>query len=296
MGKKDTARMLIDSALAFYPRSPLTDKVTETKAAACFFRQEYDSVLYYTCVPEATDYLLMLRAQAFSYLQMNDSALYYAQLLVPRMTDLFYLDDLYYILTHNDETADVETIRKLSSARADVKKQIQIRHGQLVQAVQLLRQDLYSETSHRPISVYLLAGLLLCMLLCGAGVFYKQWRFRSEKGQFEERRKHELRENVQLILNADNLKEELMWNDYEAMCKMLNYRFQNLAYKLQLQKLNEQDIRLCTLVLLGLKHKQIADILNCSPKSVGKLKDLTARKLGVSGGQLQDKLLNISIL
>jgi hypothetical protein len=37
-------------------------------------------------------------------------------------------------------------------------------------------------------------------------------------------------------------------------------------------------------------------MLNCSPKSIGKLKDLTAKKLGVSGGQLQEKLQNIAIL
>ena len=39
-----------------------------------------------------------------------------------------------------------------------------------------------------------------------------------------------------------------------------------------------------------------ADMLNCSPKSIGKLKDLTAKKLGVSGGQIQYKLQNIAIL
>jgi hypothetical protein len=45
-----------------------------------------------------------------------------------------------------------------------------------------------------------------------------------------------------------------------------------------------------------LSHKQIAEMLNCSPKSIGKLKDLTAHKLGVSGGQLLDELQNTAIL
>jgi DNA-binding NarL/FixJ family response regulator len=59
--------------------------------------------------------------------------------------------------------------------------------------------------------------------------------------------------------------------------------------------LNEQDIRLCVLVLLGLSHKEIADMLNCSHKSIGKFKDLTAKKLGISGGQLQE-ILNSKLL
>jgi DNA-binding NarL/FixJ family response regulator len=63
-----------------------------------------------------------------------------------------------------------------------------------------------------------------------------------------------------------------------------------LATGLSRQGLNEQDVRLCVLVLIGLPHKQIAEMLPCSPKSIGKLKDLTARKLGVSGGRLQSTL------
>ena len=93
MGNKEDALRLVDSAVACYPRSPLTEKVTETKAAASLFREEYDSVLYYTRGAE-NDYLLMLRAQAYSYLQIDDSAMVYAQQLWPRMTNLFYLDDL----------------------------------------------------------------------------------------------------------------------------------------------------------------------------------------------------------
>jgi hypothetical protein len=55
----------------------------------------------------------------------------------------------------------------------------------------------------------------------------------------------------------------------------------------------EQDVRMCVLVLLGVSHKETAELLNCSPKSVGKLKDLTAHKLGVSGGQLRQKMEEI---
>lgn len=48
---------------------------------------------------------------------------------------------------------------------------------------------------------------------------------------------------------------------------------------------------MCVLVLIGLSHRQIADLMNCSPKSIGKLKDLTAHKMNVSGGQLRDRLI-----
>ena len=116
MAHKDSALALINAALQVYPLNPLTDKVIETRAAACYFTQEYDSVLFYT-TPPANDYLLMLRAQAYSFLGQDDSATCYARELLPRMTNPCYLDDIYYILTHNDTAADKEDIRRLSSER-----------------------------------------------------------------------------------------------------------------------------------------------------------------------------------
>ena len=53
LGKKDEALRLVDSAVTIYPQEPLLDKVRESRAAACFFRQEYDSVLVYTAPPRS---------------------------------------------------------------------------------------------------------------------------------------------------------------------------------------------------------------------------------------------------
>ena len=295
MGHKDSAMTLVDSAVHCYPRQPLTDKIIETKAAACLFRQEYDSVLVYT-TPPANEYLLTLRAQAYSYLQMDDSATYYAQLLLPHTTNLFALDDLYYILTHNDNTAGKETIRNLSSQRADVQNAIKVRHGELTKAVEILQQDLNSEkhSSMWLIALILVLGTSLC--IWGALIRRKQRRLQSEKSDFEQARLFELEQNIRHLQESKNLREELAWTDFQSFCTQTDRIFNAFTGKLSAQGLNEQDIRICVLVLIGLSHKQIAEMLNCSPKSIGKLKDLTAHKLGVSGGQLQDKLQKTAIL
>lgn len=296
MGHKAQALTLVDSAVSCYPHYPLTDKVVETKAAACFFAQEYDSVLYYTAYSQTSDYLLMLRAQAFSFLQIDDSASVYAKQLLPRTTNPFYLDDLYYILTHHDVAADKETLIRLSSERADVQKQIKERHGQLTLAVNLLQQELNPEKQAWSIWVIL---LIICgLVLLGWLIFvaWQQHKLRAEKAKFEQTRIKELNDNRRLLLESEDIRQELEWNDFDALCREINKRFHGLAATLQAQDLNEQDIRICILVLIGLSHKEIADILNCSPKSIGKLKDLTARKLGVSGGQLQTKLEKITLL
>lgn len=291
MGHKDSASLLVDSAIHVYPRSPLTDKTRETRAAACFFAQEYDSVLLYT-VPPANDYLLMLRAQAYSYLHEDDSATYYARLLMPRTTNLFYLDDLYYILTHNDSEADKEEIRRLSSARTDVQQDIEIRHGKLTQAVQLMEQEIARTYNPWLMTAYLFVLLISIGLSIWAILIHRRHcQLHHALNEQEEQRYQELTRNIQLVLNAPDLRKELAWDDFAAFCHQTDKRFSGLATRLQSQGLNEQDTRLCVLVLLGLPHKQIADILNCSPKSIGKLKDLTARKLHTTGGQLQEAMM-----
>lgn len=295
MGNKEEARTLVDSALRCYPKEPLTDKIIETQAAACLFAKEYDSVLLYT-MPPANEYLLTLRAQAYSYLQMNDSAAYYAHLLLPQTTNLFALDDLYYILTHNDSTADKEVIRTLSSERADVQKAIKERHGELVKAVEILKQDLAPQEKTNPWKVILLAVLGAGLLVWAALIAKKQHRLHTQKSQFEQTRRFELEQNIRHLQEAEDLRSELEWIDFQSFCTQTDKRFNAFAAKLSAQGLNEQDIRLCVLVLIGLSHKEIAEMLNCSPKSIGKLKDLTAKKLGVSGGQLQDKLQKTAIL
>ena len=295
MGNKEEARTLVDSAVRSYPRPPLTDKIIETKAAACLFRKEYDSVLVYT-TPPANDYLLTLRAQACSYLQMDDSATYYAQLLLPQTTNLFALDDLYYILTHNDSSADKETLRSLASLRADVQKAIETRHGELTKAVQLLKQDLSKKEQAASWKAILLGAIVIGLLIWGAVVVHKQRKLHLETSAYETTRRNELMHNIQVVRHATDMRQELEWDDLAALCRQMDKRFHGLASRLQAQGLNEQDIRICVLVLIGLSHKETAEMLNCSPKSIGKLKDLTARKLGVSGGQLQDKLYKTAIL
>lgn len=295
MGEKEEAYMLIDSAVRIYPYSPLIEKVIETKSAACLFRQEYDSVLYYTNGAD-NDYLLMLRAQAFSFLQIDDSAMLYAQQLLPRMTNLFYLDDLYYILTHNDTKADTETLRVLASERADVQNAIKERHGELTKAVQLLKQDLSKKEQATSWKALLLWVIGIGLLIWGAIMVYKQRTLQKEKSNFEQARRKEFAQNIRQLQEVKDVRHELAWDDFAALCLQIDKRFHGLASRLQEQRLNEQDIRICILVLIGLSHKEIADMLNCSPKSIGKQKDLTAHKLGVSGGQLQTKLEKTAIL
>ena len=291
----------IDNLLIAQPDSgeqalEIADKLISSAAVDLIvvFAEEYDSVLHYT-MPAANDYLKMLRAQAFAYLGTGDSAVIYARELLPRTDNPFYLDDIYYILTHNDATADAEAIRELSSERADVQKAIEQRHGKLMQAVQLLADDLASPRRNmRPLlEALLLAFGCLVIAVTGITVLRERRKLYRESSAHEQARREEFERTASILRTAENLRDELKWNDYEAFCRQTDKLFRGLATILDKEGLNEQDVRICVLVLIGLSGKQIAAMLPCSQKSIGKLKDLTARKLGVSGGKLQKKLQSI---
>ena len=228
MGNKEAAIELVDSAVRCYPRPPLTDKIIETKAAACLFRKEYDSVLVYTA-PPANDYLLTLRAQACSYLQMDDSATYYAQLLLPQTTNLFALDDLYYILTHNDSSADKETLRSFASLRADTQNAIKERHGELTKAVEILKQDLAPQEKTKPWKIILLVVLGFGLLVWAALVTKKQHRLHTQKSQFEQTRRFELEQNIRHLQETKDLRQELQWTDFQSFCTQIDKRFNAFA-------------------------------------------------------------------
>ena len=294
MGHKDSAMLLISSAIQSYPRPPLTDKIIESRAAACLFAEEYDSVLFYTASSN-NDYLLMLRAQAYSFLQIDDSAAYYARLLLPRTNALTSLDDLYYILSHNDATVDKELVRTLSSKRADVQKAIEARHVKLTQAILLLEQNTEEQDHLALIFIALLVALFGLLLSIWALFVWRKHRlWHIEQTTQLQLRRNELMHTIQLLREAPDLRTEIAWEDFTELCRRIDKLFYGLASSLQEKGLNEQDIRICLLVLLGLSHKEVADMLNCSPKSIGKLKDITARKLSVSGGNLYDRLLELN--
>lgn len=163
MGYKDSALALIRAAESVYPLYPLTDKVIETHALACLQADEYDSALYYT-LPPANDYLMMLRAQAYSHLQVNDSATWYARILLTQTDDPEMMDEMFYILMHN---APEEYIDDWSMQQAEVLLTLTQRHNKLMQAVQLLKDDL----SARPTNWVAILELFLMGFCCIAAAF-----------------------------------------------------------------------------------------------------------------------------
>ncbi len=309
-GKKDSCNIIVNQVLDLnYPDSTLNALCYFSKAEGFLKWKQYDSVIvcayqskqYYPDFPSATLQL----AQAYSFLGIKDSAVFYAKQVMELSNALFDQNNALYILTQDDESTDKDAALKISADRSDVQKRIEIQHGNLSQAVQLLDQDLHRKPDWR--WLYAIVGALALVgigTLCYRRKKRKQHRLLSQQIDLLEQQYTDKQKAIEqdvlnkcALLRANNsLTTTLAWSDYDKMCRIVDTEFYMFATKLRnLHVLNETEIRLCVLVLIGLNRSDISETLPYSLSGVGKLKDQSAKKLGTSGKELQKFLLKMVV-
>ena len=316
------AQILLDS-IRQSKYSEITFKIQETQAIMYLRSKQYERTIAILDSMQSINSFapmrFLMKAQAYEHMKYKDSALYYAQQIVSLTKDDRYLISAYYILSHYNEHLTPDSILSLTSKRADAQKSWALQNAEYANATQLLEQDI----NRRPDLGWLFAiAATLLIIGTGSGLYIynrrKKHQLLSQKlGELQSatsnilvkhqeltelynsnhtRIKEEINQTCVLLLRNKNLQKEIAWQDFEEMCKIIDSHFYLLASKLRnLHVLNETEIRLCVLVLIGLNRAQIADILPYALSSVGKLKDHTAKSLGTTGKNLHEFLLNLAL-
>ena len=323
-GKKDSCFLLINDIVTNNPNDSILIAYSHmSQAQACLFNAQYDSTIYYAQLSK--DYFPFIisttiqLAQGYSYIGLKDSATFYAKQVLLKSNALSEINNALYILTNDDKTKDLKEVRQAAADRSDVQKMLETRQGKMSQAVQLLEQDLTS----KPNLAWLYA-ISITIIIIGLIIWLYVWRKRRQHAllsqQVEElnhinsaaKRQHEQIKNEYRILNqnkiskieqnciiisqAENFPKNINWKNYDSMCGVIDQHFFFLTSKLKQKKiLNEQDIRLCVLVLLNLNRNQIASVLPYSQTGIGKLKYRVARKLETDGKNLRKFLICMAI-
>ena len=299
-------------------------KIWETRAIAYIYLEQYDSVIY--CVrqlkirgnQETTGTLLL--ARAFSSLEEKDSAVYYAQQVAECTNSLFDLNNAFYILANDDERKSKEDILHVAADRSDVQKILEVRQGQLSQATQLLEQDL----TRKPDLKWLLAVVITLAIIGTTLSMYikrrrRQHRLYSQRvAKAQEKHRNLAEQNIQLeqaltqhqkkalteievfcatIQNRSDLNEKLCWKDFDRMCSIANQRMFGLVDKLNtILVLNEKEMRLCVLIVIGnFSNDEMADLICYAPHSLRSIKSKIAGVLGISGKNMHTYLLKLAI-
>ncbi len=308
-GKKDETLILLDSITRNCNDKNVILKTWETKAEMYLNSCQYDSAIVIVDSMLCSDYNsptgLLIKAQAFSFLGTTDSAVYYAKKVLDTTRSLFDMNNALYILTHDDKSKNKNEIRQASADRSDIQKLIEIRHGKITTAVQLLEQDLTRKPDLR--WLYSTIGTLVLIslfLLCYVRRKHRKRELLSQQIEELENRNNDtiakisaqIENNIALLSQSTNLKEDLSWSDYNKLCRIVDLQFNLLATKLhKKQVLNETQIRLCVLVLLNLRRVDIANTLPYAQNGIGKLKDQTSKLLGTTGKNLRLFLIKIAI-
>ena len=279
-----------------------------TQAKACLQHQQYDSVLHYAHLSKQFYPLLsttLQLAQGYSYLNIKDSAVYYASIVLHETSELFNINSALYILTQDDDSKDRANVRQIAADRSDVQKLIEIQRGKLSQAVQLLEQDL----NRKPNLMWLYASVVTLIVLSISIEIYRQHQKRTHSllsqkvedltnaySDLQSNKRSQIEQNCEIILASPTWRKDISWKEYEHLCESIDSLFYFLATKLKEKHiLNEQEIRLCILVLLSIGRNQIAEILPYAPNGVGKLKYRVAQKLGTEGKNLRKYLICLAI-
>lgn len=284
-GHKEAAMQLTDSAFVFCSNDIVRLKISESRAAACLYAEEYDSVLYYTQkMPLNSVYFDMLRAQAFTFIGDNDSAVYYAQRVVQKTNNPRYLDDAYYILTHCDSTAAADDIRGLAAARSDIQQNLERNNPDWIIAMQMAEKALEAQNPKQKRIWF--CGLIAIFILFGA--ILACWLY------FRRKRINYVEQQCLQLKKSANLREDLHWNEYAQFCAVCNARLNGIVDKLEQKGLSEREIRISVLILIGFSYAEIAEILFRAESGIGKDKYIIAKRLGVSVKELHKTLQTIT--
>lgn len=323
LSDEDATFKLLDDITHSYVNREVNFKVIETKAELFLRICRYDSALHYASIlcKELPNYSagFLLQAQAYSYLAIQDSAVYYAERVLDNSPTLEETNNALYILTNDDESKDKAAIRQTAADRSDTQKLIELRQMKISQAAQLLEQDIVRKPDLR--WLYSLLGTMLIVAAAIAVYVHRKHKKQEllvqkisnlthqskaiqEKHEKlvdgyksqQHRRMEETLHRCDLLRECPQIAVELKWSDFDAACSIIDSHFYLLASKLrQKEILNETEIRLCILVLIGLNRIQIANTMPYALNSIGKLKDQTAKKLGTTGKNLRDFLIKMVV-
>ena len=298
-GKKEETLKLLDNILTHCANESIIAKIYETKAELYLYTLHYDSTIYYAhkalSFPNTANISDLQLSQAYSLLSVKDSSVYYAQKAANSTRNLLALNNALYILTNDDTTKTLSTVRELSAKRSDIQKLLEIRRGEMAQAVQLLQQDINRKPD------WLIYILITCLVIgiIAFVLFSRIWKKRRQQIQEQvisltDKHADDTIEVIKKHIDKTDINTTLHWKNYASMKIDADLYLGGIVSKLEAKNLNETEIRYCILTLLDFPQKEKAEILYYGyPSAIKTLKRRIADKLETTPPKLQKFLFSM---
>jgi len=297
-GKKEETLALLDEIETNANSRDLISVLLETKAELYLKCKQYDSTIIYAhCAlsgenPPLVSYIQI--AQAFSYLGERDSATYYANIVLAKTDEPYFVNNALYILTNDDATKDADAIRETAADRADAQKIIESKRARLAQALQWMELDLNRVPKKKPVyPIVIVACALSVVVIMVVRNRKRKHQMQNQILSIHNKHAEEIVASIKKHIDVNDLNNTLHWKNYEAMRSDADLYMGGMVSKLEAHSLNETEIRFCILTVLDFPLKQIADTIHYSyPSGIKTLKKRTSDKLKTTPTELKSYLLH----
>ncbi len=334
--RKEESLCLVNKVEAECSDSNVLNHSNIVKSALYCNMEIYDSALYYANrvieYSPSTALGHVVKAQSLWFTGQYDSALSVAKhvMNLPNSSDYDKFNML-YIITYNNPSLNTEQVKKLSEQRTDIEVEKIVPQRELMkEAVHLLEQDLNTKITRSQVR-FIIIVITIIIVISGCLWFvllkiHRQEDLDFEKAEHEtqrfqvlsndnmllqehndylkqinmERKEHllsDIENSCVLLSSSSNLRETLLWKEYDQLCELINNNFYFFVDKLKSKvNLSELEIRFCILTLIGISQTQmLSDLLNYSSNGIGKFKYRISKKLGTTSRNLRDYLLSIIV-
>lgn len=314
---------ILQLAITYEIDSAYYARMFDMKALKLYNQQMYDSALVYLL--SIKDYPRNVEARCFSAHQTLqcycktcrlDFAVGYAEYIIAKSSNASFRSNAYYVLIRYAEMCGaVDSLAYYSYMREDEDRIVQQNTKAYAEAIPKLTNYISNPHPFRTWKMVLLVvGILIGITILGWSLGRKKiqelvmekrimevelvkWKEQiqqtldKEKASVTERR--EVIKNIIMEYSDDFAIGNSIWKNENELFRLANSSFGFVLYRLKHKyHLNNRELKICLMELLGFSNKDIAKMVFYAEDSYPTIKRRLARKLDTSAGELREFLMD----
>ena len=317
-----------DSVLAVAERYEIDSayyaRMIDIQGLSYFRQQKYDSALIHLCSLKENprniamtcfNHMLIIRC----CYEIGDivRAIPYAEYIIRHSDDAVYRSNAYYVMIHAAKTSNnLDLLLMCSTLREDEDRLVQHMSELYAEATTKLKKHIINPHPFRAGKIVIAVGSIVIIIVALGWVIYRkknkrlaiqkqkveaelqEWKQRMhEKLTIEEANtaaKRKIIGDIVMIHAEDFTPYKEIWKNESELFRLANSSFGFLIYRLcdTYRNLNNRELKICIMVLLGFPNKTIANIVCCSEESISTLKQRLAKKLSTSPREMREFLMD----
>ena len=317
-----------DSILAIAERYEIDSayyaRMIDIQGLSYFRQQKYDSALIHLCSLKENprniamtcfNHMLIIRC----CYEIGDivRAIPYAEYIIRHSDDAVYRSNAYYMLSKVARmNNDAHALAIYSNNREDEDRIVRHRAESYAKATTKLKTYIANPHPFLVRNLLMIICLLLITIAIPLDIMHRkrnkkmaaekailaaelqEWKQRMrEKLTMEDENaeaKRKIIGDIVMMHAEDFLPNKEIWKNESELFRLANSSFGFLIYRLcdTYRNLNNRELKICIMVLLGFPNKTIANIVCCSEESISTLKQRLAKKLSISPREMREFLMD----